>query len=132
MLGLLRFYSGFSVFLLFFMIINMRVSHRSILGLESYGWGWIYRKKLGCVKLFIFALKLLFQSLFNLKLLLILNTAVFKTMLFLCFIKLVWCLGMLHKHPQCNSITLYTQAKSVSWTDREQTLLCVLLCTQQS
>lgn len=53
-------------------------------------------------------------------------------MLFVCFIKLVWCWGMLHKHPQCNSMTLYTQAKSISWTGREQTLLCVLLCTQQS
>lgn len=53
-------------------------------------------------------------------------------MLFVCFIKLVWCWGMLHKHPQCNSMTLYTQAKSISWTGREQTLLCVLLCAQQS
>lgn len=53
-------------------------------------------------------------------------------MLFVCFIKLVWCWGMLYKHPQCNSMTLYTQAKSISWTGREQTLLCVLLCTQRS
>lgn len=50
-------------------------------------------------------------------------------MLFVCFIKLVWCWGMLHK--KCNSMTLYTQAKSVSWRGKEQTLLCVLLCTQR-
>lgn len=77
MLGLLGFYSGFSVFLLFFFFFNDN-QHENFpqvcRGLRVLQLGVDLPKETGlvsCVKLFIFALKLLFQSLFNLKFIII-------------------------------------------------------------